>query len=130
MLMAKYPIIVVIGAAVLGKVAGEMMVTDPWIQRTFAIPHWFVYTVEATFAIGVVVVGKLIMKRKKARLEAAGEVTPADAGARTGKDARRNEINPPAGQIPPFPILQVRPSVETRTAVSFYRKLRHNGCYV
>lgn len=75
-LMSKYPVIVVIGAAVLGKVGGEMMVTDPWIQRTFAIPHWFVYAVEATFAIGVVVVGKLIMKRKKARLEAAGEVTP------------------------------------------------------
>ena len=71
MLMGKYPIIVVIGAAVLGKVGGEMMVTDPWIQRTFAIPHWFVYAVEATFAIGVVVVGKLIMKRKKAQKEAA-----------------------------------------------------------
>jgi YjbE family integral membrane protein len=75
-LMSKYPVIVVIGAAVLGKVGGEMMVTDPWIQRTFAIPHWFVYAVEATFAIGVVVVGKLIMKRRKARQEAAGEVTP------------------------------------------------------
>lgn len=75
-LMSKYPVIVVIGAAVLGKVGGEMMVTDPWIQRTFAIPHWFVYAVEATFAIGVVVVGKLIMKRRKARREAAGEVTP------------------------------------------------------
>ena len=47
-----------------------MMVTDPWIQKTFAIPHWVRLCVEATFAIGVVVVGKLIMKRKKARLEA------------------------------------------------------------
>jgi YjbE family integral membrane protein len=69
MLMDKYPIIVVIGSAVLGKVAGEMMITDPLVQRTFQIPHWVVYVVEATFAIGVVVVGKLLMKRKKARME-------------------------------------------------------------
>jgi len=75
-LMSRYPVIVVIGAAVLGKVGGEMMVTDPWIQRTFAIPHWFVYAVEATCAIGVVVVGKLIMKRKKAQKEAAEALSP------------------------------------------------------
>jgi len=72
-LMSKYPVIVVIGAAVLGKVGGEMMITDPWIQKTFAIPHWFVYVIEATFAIGVVVVGKRIVKRRKEREEPVGE---------------------------------------------------------
>ena len=72
-LMSKYPVIVVIGAAVLGKVGGEMMVTDPWIQRTFAIPHWFVYAVEATCAIGVVVLGKMIMKQRNAQKEPVGE---------------------------------------------------------
>ena len=70
-LMSRYPVIVVIGAAVLGKVGGEMMITDPWIQKTFQIPPYAVYAVEAVFAVGVVVVGKLIMKRKKARMEAA-----------------------------------------------------------
>jgi len=83
MLMDKYPVIVVIGSAVLGKVAGEMMITDPWIQKTFEIPHWFVYAVEAVFAVGVVVVGKLIMKRKKAQMRAeessAEGVADADA---------------------------------------------------
>lgn len=69
-LMEKYPVIVVIGSAVLGKVAGEMMITDPWIQKTFRIPHWAVYVVEAVCAVVVVVVGKLIMKRKKERMEA------------------------------------------------------------
>ena len=72
-LMSRYPVIVVIGAAVLGKVGGEMMVTDPWIQKTFAIPHWFVYVVEATFAIAVVVAGKLIMMRRKGHKDAVGE---------------------------------------------------------
>ncbi len=72
-LMSRYPVIVVIGAAVLGKVGGEMMITDPWIQKTFAIPHWFVYVIEATFAIGVVVVGKWIVKRRKEQEELVGE---------------------------------------------------------
>jgi YjbE family integral membrane protein len=70
-LMAKYPIIVVLGAAVLGKVAGEMMTTDALVQKWFTLPPYVTYIAEATFAIGVVVVGKLIMKRRKAQKEAA-----------------------------------------------------------
>jgi predicted tellurium resistance membrane protein TerC len=74
-LMAKYPIIVVLGAAVLGKVAGEMMTTDALVQKWFAIPQYVTYIAEAAFAIGVVVVGKLIMKQRneqKEAVEAAG----------------------------------------------------------
>jgi YjbE family integral membrane protein len=72
-LMSRFPVIVVIGAAVLGKVGGEMMITDPWIQKTFAIPLWFVYAIEAAFAIGVVVVGKRIVKRRRVQEEPVGE---------------------------------------------------------
>ena len=75
MLMDKYPIIVIIGAAVLGKVAGEMMTTDALVQKWFALPPYVTYIAEAAFAVGVVVVGKLIMKRKKARMEAVEEAT-------------------------------------------------------
>jgi len=70
MLMGKYPIIVVLGSAVLGKVAGEMITTDALVQKWFAIPPYVTYIAEATLAIGVVVAGKLIQKRKKARMEA------------------------------------------------------------
>jgi len=70
MLMSKYPIIVVLGSAVLGKVAGEMITTDALIQKWFAIPQYGTYIAEATLAVGVVVVGKLIVKRKKAQREA------------------------------------------------------------
>ena len=75
MLMGKYPIIVVIGSAVLGKVAGEMMTTDALVQKWFALPHYVTYIAEATFAIGVVVVGKLIMKRRQAEKEAVEAAT-------------------------------------------------------
>ena len=75
LLMDKYPIIVVIGSAVLGKVAGEMMITDPWIRKTFQIPHWAVYVVEAVFAVGVVAVGKLLLKRKAGKEAESAEVS-------------------------------------------------------
>jgi YjbE family integral membrane protein len=59
MLMDRYPIIIYIGAAVLGKVAGEMIFTDPAMMRWLAPPKWFLYSMEAAFAVGVIVAGKL-----------------------------------------------------------------------
>lgn len=97
LLMDKYPIIVVIGSAVLGKVAGEMMITDPWIQKTFQIPHWVVYVVEVVFAVGVVAVGKMLLKRKAAAMEKAtadgrqrGE--PAKAAATSETESKKEEV--------------------------------------
>ncbi len=75
MLMDKYPFIVVLGSAVLGKVAGEMMTTDALVQKWFAIPHYGTVIAEVAFAIGVVVAGKLIMRRRKAQVEAVEAAT-------------------------------------------------------
>jgi YjbE family integral membrane protein len=59
MLMDRYPIIIYIGAAILGRVAAEMILTDPFIVSWLAPPTWFRYTMEAVLAAGVIVVGKL-----------------------------------------------------------------------
>jgi predicted tellurium resistance membrane protein TerC len=91
MLMDKYPIIVIIGAAVLGKVAGEMMTTDALVQKWFALPPYVTYIAEAAFAVGVVVVGKLIMKRKKARMEAVEEATLTAVESEPGKTPKEEE---------------------------------------
>jgi YjbE family integral membrane protein len=72
MLMDRYPIIIYIGAAVLGKVAGEMIFTDPAMMRWLAPPKWFLYAMEAAFAVGVIVVGKLwirLMFRRDQEIE-------------------------------------------------------------
>lgn len=63
-LMERYPVIVWIGAAILGKVAGEMIVTDPWTQRTFAPPHWFDWFAQALLAAAVVLAGKWFAARR------------------------------------------------------------------
>jgi YjbE family integral membrane protein len=67
MLMEKYPVIIYVGAALLGKIGGEMIITDPVISR-FIIPTKLItYTVEIAFAAGVILIGKYRLKRDIAR---------------------------------------------------------------
>jgi YjbE family integral membrane protein len=66
-LMDKYPIIIYLGAAVLGQVGGEMMVTDPLVVQLLNPSNILKYSVEAFFTIGVVVAGKLWVRQKLAR---------------------------------------------------------------
>jgi len=62
-IMGRYPIIVPIGAAILGRVGGEMIMTDPWMHTNFHPAKWLEYTVQAVLAIGVVVVGRYLARR-------------------------------------------------------------------
>jgi len=83
LLMDRYPVIIYIGAAVLGRVAAEMIFTDPVVVGWLAPPKWFVYTMEAVMAVGVIVVGKLWIRfvfRKAAAKEGAPalKATPGD----------------------------------------------------
>jgi len=64
LLMEKYPIIIYIGAAILGRVGVELMLTDSFIVKTFAPGKAFQYSMEAIGAIGVLIVGKLYMRWK------------------------------------------------------------------
>ncbi len=62
-LMDRFPIIVVLGAAVLGRVAGEMIASDPYIVRVLHNPgHVFAYIVQGILAVGVVVAAKMWMR--------------------------------------------------------------------
>jgi hypothetical protein len=54
---------------VLGKVAGEMIITDPYVQSFLHTGKVTQYIVEAVGAIAVVVIGKLWMKMKMRREE-------------------------------------------------------------
>jgi len=64
MLMDRYPVIVYIGAAILGKVAGELIITDPVIAKKLQPSHLTEYLVEAAFAVAVVVIGWWLVKRR------------------------------------------------------------------
>ena len=64
-MMDNYPIIVYIGAALLGRVAGQMIMTDAFTVQTFAPSAALDYSVEAAGAIGVILAG-LWLKRRQA----------------------------------------------------------------
>lgn len=59
MLMDKYPFIIYVGSAILGKVGAEMIFTDPVITGHFNPSVVFQYAMEALFAVGVIGIGKL-----------------------------------------------------------------------
>lgn len=63
-LMDRWPIIITIGAGLLGWVAGEMAVTDPaikeWVDAQAALLHW---VGPAVGAVAVIAVGKWLAAR-------------------------------------------------------------------
>lgn len=65
-LMDQYPIIVLIGAAILGKVGAEMILTDPWVASVAHVPAVVDYALQALFAVGVVLIGKTLRTRRRA----------------------------------------------------------------
>ncbi len=69
LLMDKYPFIVWIGAAVLGRVGGEMIITDPWIVEKINPSKGLQIACEIIGAVGVLAVAKLYMRWKISKQE-------------------------------------------------------------
>ena len=66
-IMDRYPVIITIGAALLGWVAGDMAATDPvvkgWVDANAAWLHW---AAPSAGAVLVVVLGKWLAARAEA----------------------------------------------------------------
>ncbi len=62
-LMDRFPIIITIGAALLGFVAGDMLITDPatksWVDQNAA---WVRYVIPALGAASVVILGQILAR--------------------------------------------------------------------
>jgi predicted tellurium resistance membrane protein TerC len=65
-LMERFPVIITLGAAILGWVAGEMAATDPilaqWVNDNAPYLHW---VAPAAGAVIVVLIGKWLAARAK-----------------------------------------------------------------
>ena len=69
-LMDRFPVIVLLGAAVLGRVAGEMIMSDPWMIRSVFHGHpsrLLDYAVQLVLAVGVVAAAKVWVKWRESR---------------------------------------------------------------
>ncbi|MFZ2445175.1 MAG: TerC family protein [Syntrophobacteraceae bacterium] len=63
-LMDRYPIILYLGAGILGKVGGEMMITDPFVEGLLHPTAVARYAVMIFCTIAVIAVGRLIVLRR------------------------------------------------------------------
>ena len=63
-LMDRYPIILWIGAAILGRVGGEMMITDAWFVGWLHPPQWVQYSTQAAFVVFVCAMAELLRRRR------------------------------------------------------------------
>lgn len=70
-LMERFPIVIVIGAGLLGWVAGEMMVSDvavsAWVKSQWPAAHYLAPTIGALLVVGI---GKWVERRQLARRQA------------------------------------------------------------
>jgi len=73
-LMDKYPVILWLGAAVLGRVGGDMIITDPLIENWLHPTKIAEYGVQIFCVVGVIAGGKLWLKWKISQAEKTGEI--------------------------------------------------------
>jgi YjbE family integral membrane protein len=86
LLMDRYPAIIYAGAAVLGKVAAEMVLTDPIVRTVVELSRGALWAAEAASACGVIVAGRIWLRwaaaraERRARTAADGCGVPGDNG--------------------------------------------------
>jgi len=66
-LMDRFPVIVYLGSAILGKVGVELFLGDPFITRTLHPSQSLIWTAEAFTIAVIVMAGRLIAARRPAR---------------------------------------------------------------
>jgi YjbE family integral membrane protein len=68
-LMDRYPVIIYVGAAILGKVGGDMIMTDRLVMENFQPAPWLIHAVEGMLAIGVILVALGWRRQRKSGKE-------------------------------------------------------------
>uniref|UniRef100_Q01N97 Integral membrane protein TerC n=1 Tax=Solibacter usitatus (strain Ellin6076) TaxID=234267 RepID=Q01N97_SOLUE len=71
-LMDRFPVLIYIGAGLLGKVGGDMILTDPFVVETWHPTPLFRYLVDAALVVAVIAAGRIIC-RKGPRCEPRSE---------------------------------------------------------
>jgi YjbE family integral membrane protein len=63
-LMDRYPAAIYLGAAILGRVGGEMILTDPFVTGILHPADTLRYVVEGVLIVAVVAAGRLLSKKR------------------------------------------------------------------
>ncbi|WP_246210719.1 TerC family protein [Vogesella oryzae] len=80
-LMDRFPLVITLGAALLGWIAGDMLLGDVAIRPLLVgLPHWLHYATAACGALAVVLAGTLLERRQQRRI--IHDVSLGDGGPR------------------------------------------------
>jgi YjbE family integral membrane protein len=63
-MLDRFPVLLYVGAAILGEVGAGMMLTDAFVTRTLHPAQWVIYTGEAVGVAGVLIASRLLARRK------------------------------------------------------------------
>jgi predicted tellurium resistance membrane protein TerC len=86
-LMDRFPVVITLGGALLGWIAGEMIFTDVALKDYVAgLPKWSHYVSAAAGALLVVAIGKALARRKPAGVPPVVEL-PLEAPAKNPADS-------------------------------------------
>lgn len=75
-LMDAWPVIIYLGAALLGKIGGQMIITDPIISRFITPTPLIIHSVELACAAAVILFGRYRVRRDLAKETAGTAGTP------------------------------------------------------
>jgi YjbE family integral membrane protein len=76
-MMDHYPILLYAGAGILGKVGGEMIITDPFVHALLEPGMTAEYGVMMLFTAAVIVVGRMILSARRKRTAAVANSSDA-----------------------------------------------------
>jgi YjbE family integral membrane protein len=83
-IMDRFPVVVYLGAAILGKVGAEMILTDPFTRRFIDLSPGMIHLAEAVLAAAVVVGGIVLTRRRERGAEKAIPAERAGVGGSGG----------------------------------------------
>jgi YjbE family integral membrane protein len=66
-MMDRYPATIYVGAGILGRVGGEMVLTDNFVKRHWHVSTWLEYAIEGVLVVVIIVGGKILCDRRKCR---------------------------------------------------------------
>ena len=64
-LMDRFPALIYLGAGILGQVGGEMILTDPFVVRSWHPGNIVRYAVEAVLMVAVIAIGRLLCAARR-----------------------------------------------------------------
>jgi predicted tellurium resistance membrane protein TerC len=67
-LMDRYPLTIYLGAGILGRVGGDMILTDGFIVRLLHPSETARYIVDGVLAVALMVGGKILCDRRRCRV--------------------------------------------------------------